>query len=175
MHPPVCSEPCSYLCIGGQSLFLHKLTSPPIHPHAVLGLVMQGELPGWDLVVLVKENHLSFSKFYTGPPKVTFLINQALKACLGRYLTASQQALTSQHGKSCHTVNERSTLGISTSQHAAEPASRRGFGNTGIAGRQGMVEPGSSALHLLSTPAHLTCLAPISSHYFSCLSSLDGE
>lgn len=38
-----------------------------------------------------------------------------------------------------------------------------------------MAEPGSSALHLLSTPAHLTCPAPISSHYYSCLSSWMGN
>lgn len=72
-------------------------------------------------------------------------------------------------------MNERSILGIFTSQHSAEPASRRGFGSTGIAGRQGMAEPGSSALHLLSTPAHLMCPAPISSHYYSCLSSWMGN
>lgn len=175
MHSSICTEPCSYLCTDVQPLFLHKHTSPPIHPHIVLGLAMQQELPDWDLVVLVKEKHLFFSRFYTGPPKVIFLINQTLKSCLGRYLTASQQAVTCQHGRSCHPVNGRSTLGIFTSRRAAEPAPRRVFGSTGVAGRQGTAEPGSSALHLSSTPAHLTCPVPTTSHHYSCLSSLDGE
>lgn len=72
-------------------------------------------------------------------------------------------------------MNERSTLEIFTSKHEAQPALRRVFGSTGVSGRQGMAEPGSSALNLLSTPAHLTCPIPTSSYHFSRLSSLDGE
>lgn len=83
MHPSICSKSHSYLCTELQPLFLHKHTSPPIHPHTVLRLVMQQELPDWHLLVLVKENQLFFSRFYTGPPKVTFMMNQTLKGCLG--------------------------------------------------------------------------------------------
>lgn len=39
-----------------------------------------------------------------------------------------------------------------------EPAPSRVFGSAGAAGRQGMAELGAAALHLPSTPAHLTCL-----------------
>lgn len=79
----------------------------------VRGLVMQRELPERDLVMLVKKKHLFFSKFYTAPPKVAFLIKQTQKGYLGLYLTASEQATASQHGRRYHAVNERSTLGFS--------------------------------------------------------------
>jgi len=79
----------------------------------VLGLVTQQELPEGDLVVLVKKKHLFFSKFYTAPPKVAFLIKQTQKGYLGSYLTASEQTIASQHGRSDHAVNGKSTLGFS--------------------------------------------------------------
>lgn len=79
----------------------------------VLGLGTQWGLPEGDLVVLVKTKHLFFSKFYTAPPKVAFLIKQTQKGYLGLYLTASEQATASQHGRSYHAVNERSALGFS--------------------------------------------------------------
>lgn len=54
-----------------------------------------------------------FSNFYTAPPKVAFLIKQTQKGYLGLYLTASERATASQHGRRYHAVNERSTLGFS--------------------------------------------------------------
>lgn len=43
----------------------------------VLGLLMQQQhIPERGLMVLVKKRYLSFSKFYSAPPKVAFLIKQ---------------------------------------------------------------------------------------------------
>lgn len=56
-------------------------------------------------------------------------------------------------------MNERSTLGIFTSQHTFEPDSRRVFRSTGVAGRQGMAEPGSScpAFVFYLCTSHISC------------------
>lgn len=66
----------------------------------------------------------------------------------------------SQHGKSCHSVNERSSLGIFTSRHAAEAASRREFGSTGVAWQSWDLLPCICCLpmhiSLVLLPSHLT-------------------
>lgn len=114
-----------------------------------------------------EKNRLFFSKFYTAPPKVAFLIKQTQKGYLGLYLTASEQAIASQHGRSYHAVNERSALGFSPqgTQLGASPWQSV----WGAAGRWGMAEPGAAALLLSSASAHLACPAPTSSRHSSCV------
>lgn len=121
--------------------------------------------PRGDLVVLVKEKHLFFSKFYTASPKVAFLIKQTQKGYLGFWLTSSEQAIVSQHGSSYHAVNERSALGFSHRGMQLQDSPWQSVWERGVQ----QAEPGAAVLHLSSTSADLACPAPILSCCSSCL------
>lgn len=58
-------------------VFLAGEQEPKTPNVGVLGLLMQQQqIPERGLVVLVKKRYLSFSKFYSAPPKVAFPIKQ---------------------------------------------------------------------------------------------------
>lgn len=85
-------------------------SGPKTQSVGVLGLVMQWELPEWDLMVLIKTETSFLQQILHSSSEGRLSDKSDTNGYLGLYLTDSEQDIASQHGRSYHTVNERSTL-----------------------------------------------------------------